>query len=417
MRILLISIGTRGDVEPFLAVGIMLQQQGHEVHTAFPEQYLYLAEEAGLQCIGLNKAFLELIEGDRAKQIMGGNLGPIKKIQAYFQMYKESTQVNRILFTEQHTLIQRLNPDRIVYSGKAVYPITWSLNNMSKTILLSPVPCLIHSVKHMPHLGFHKNLGIFNKFTYKLANWGLISSVYSVSKVFPETKSISKKQLAGLIKRNKMVYAVSPQLFPKPLYWPNYVQVMGYQEREKKLEYLPEREIEQFIARHNKLLFVSFGSMENPNPKEKTAIILKTLRDLGIPAIINSAEGGLVEPEHYDQEQFYFVNRIPYDWVLPKIYAVMHHGGSGTTHLAVKYGCASLIIPHIIDQFHWNNIIHDKGLGPKGIAMHKLTRSKLAPKLKALWTQKVFKERAQQVGALMKKEDYSADLIQYIVGN
>jgi UDP:flavonoid glycosyltransferase YjiC (YdhE family) len=61
MKILLISIGTRGDVEPFLAVGKLLQESGHEVHTAFPAQYAYLANETGLTCNPLDPAFIELI--------------------------------------------------------------------------------------------------------------------------------------------------------------------------------------------------------------------------------------------------------------------------------------------------------------------------------------------------------------------
>ena len=63
------------------------------------------------------------------------------------------------------------------------------------------------------------------------------------------------------------------------------------------------------------------------------------------------------------------------------MYATIHHGGSGTTHMALKYGCASMIIPHIIDQFTWNKIIHEKGLGPLGMKVSKLTTAKLEPKL------------------------------------
>lgn len=415
MKVLLISIGTRGDVEPFLAVGKQLQENGHEVHTAFPAQYAYLAEETGLVCHPLDPAFIELIEGDSAKEIMGGKLGPIKKIRAYYKMYKASTQVNRSIFKEQHTLIQDLNPDRVVYSGKAVYPIAWSKTHMDKTILLSPVPCLIHPVKHLPHLGFHNSLGVLNGLTYKLANWGLVTAIHSVSKILPETKGISKRELNSLVKQNKMVYAISEELFPRPDYWPAHVKVMGYQERPKQSVYAPDKRLLDFISLHEKILLVSFGSMENPSPKVKTNIILKELEKQGIPAIINCAEGGLEEPAEYNTSQFYFVSRIPYDWIFPQVYAVMHHGGSGTTHLAVKYGCSSLIIPHIIDQFLWNNIIHQKGLGPKGVSIQKISASRLTPLLSDLWTNDNYKRNAEVAGERMRKENHSERLIQFIV--
>lgn len=417
MKVLLISIGTRGDVEPFLAVGKLLQESGHEVHTAFPAQYAYLAEETGLQCNPLDPAFIELIEGDRAKEIMGGKLGPLQKVRAYYKMYKESTQVNRSIFKEQHTLIQEFKPDRVIYSGKAVYPLAWSKANMDKTVLMSPVPCLIHPVRHLPHLGFHNSLGVFNGLTYKLANWGLVTAIHSVSKILPETKGLTKNALSRLVKRNKMVYAISEELFARPDYWPEHVKVMGYQERPKHSEYSPDDALLAYLARHKKVLFVSFGSMENPKPKEKTAIILNVLEQLGIPAIINCAEGGLIQPKHYNTDLFHFVNRIPYDWVLPKVYAAMHHGGSGTTHLSVKYDCASLIIPHIMDQFLWNSIIYNKGLGPKGISIQKLSKSKLMPLIKDLWQNEAYKIAAQNAGKRMRKEDHSKALIDFIVGN
>ena len=124
-----------------------------------------------------------------------------------------------------------------------------------------------------------------------------------------------------------------------------------------------------------------------------------------------------MQPELYNTDLFYFVNRIPYDWILPKVYAAMHHGGSGTTHLSVKYGCASLIVPHIIDQFLWNNIIHNKGLGPKGVSVQKLSKSKLAPLMKDLWQNEAYKTTAKNVGKRMLEEDHSKELVDFIVGN
>ena len=95
---------------------------------------------------------------------------------------------------------------------------------------------------------------------------------------------------------------------------------------------------------------------------EKTQTILNVLKRNRIAAIINSSWGGLEKIEAAS-ETIHFVNNIPYDWLLPKIYAVVHHGGSGTTHMALKYACPSLVIPHILDQFYWNNIIAKQKLG------------------------------------------------------
>ncbi len=103
--------------------------------------------------------------------------------------------------------------------------------------------------------------------------------------------------------------------------------------------------------KHSKVLLVTFGSMINDSPELKTNIILSILEEYGLPAIINTAGGGLVKPETYNPELFFFNKLNPYGWVLLKVYCVIHHGGSGTTHIILKYSKPSLIIPHIIDQY------------------------------------------------------------------
>ena len=85
------------------------------------------------------------------------------------------------------------------------------------------------------------------------------------------------------------------------------------------------------------------------------------------------------------------------------------------THLALKYGCASLIIPHIIDQFVWNKIVADLGAGPKGIKVGKISTSNLEPKIIELVNKGSYKKRAQQIASQMSKEDFREEIYQSIV--
>jgi len=130
---------------------------------------------------------------------------------------------------------------------------------------------------------------------------------------------------------------------------------------------------------------------------------------------IDTASGGLVKPDNFNSELIYFVSQIPYDWVFPKMYAVIHHGGSGTTHLALKYGCTTLIIPHFIDQFIWDEIISELGLGPKGIKISRITNKNLEPKVLELLSNKSFKEKSTKIGNQMKKEDFIDELYKTII--
>ena len=415
MKIILISIGTRGDMEPFLAIGEILQEKGHQVICAFPEQFRNLAEESNLEFVSLGVKFIEVLESDVGKAAMGESASGLKKFIANVKLAKNQTEANKELINKQYEIIESEIPDRIVYNGKAIYPIIWGLNNRGKNIFVCTLP-YVHYVKNHTHIVFNSNYGSFlNKLTFSLANFGLIMTLMISIKWLKITKKITRKQIKNALLTNKVIYTISPSLFPRPEYWNENLKVLGYHKRNKIVNWHPDKSLTNFIEKHNKILFITFGSMLNPEPEEKTKIILETLTRNKIPAIINTASGGLTKPDKFDAELIHFVSRIPYDWIFPKIYGVIHHGGSGTTHMALKYGCATMIIPHIIDQFVWNKIIDKMGAGPKGIRIDKITTKKLEPKILELVNNTSFKKKAEKVASQMEKEDFREELYNSIV--
>ncbi|MCD6440526.1 MAG: glycosyltransferase [Candidatus Marinimicrobia bacterium] len=176
MKIILISIGTRGDMEPFLSIGEILKEKGHQVICAFPEQFRNLAEDSNLEFASLGLKYIEMLDSDIGKATMGGNTSGLKKFIAYLKLARNQTEANKELTDKQYEIIESENPDRIVYNGKAVYPIIWGLNNREKTILISPLPYM-HYVKGHTHIVFNSNLGPFlNKLSF--------STCYKASKIF-----------------------------------------------------------------------------------------------------------------------------------------------------------------------------------------------------------------------------------------
>ena len=419
MKIILISIGTQGDMEPFLAIGQMLQNRRHQVICVFPEQFRELAEESNLDFFSLGREYIDMLDSDLGKAVFGGSGSRLKKIIANIKLAGASTKINKELLIKQYELIESHKPDRIIYNGKAIYPIIWGLYNRGKAVLISPVP-YVHYVRDHTHLAFNSNFGLFfNKLTYSLANFGLITTVKISAKWLNLKNKITRKQIKDALLSNKAVYTISPTLFHRPDYWKKNIQVLGYHERNKSVNWQTDKGLNDFLERHknNKILFITFGSMTNPKPEEKTEIILDILERNEIPAVINTAAGGLIKPDKYefDSERIYFVSSIPYEWIFPKMYGVVHHGGSGTTHTALKYGCASMIIPHILDQFVWNKIIYEKELGPKGIRINKISLKKLEPKILELMNNTSFKKNAEKIAGQMKKEDFREELYNFIV--
>ena len=415
MKIIIISIGTHGDMEPFLAIGEILKEKGHQVFCAFPEQFRNLAEESNMEFASLGTKYIDLLDSDIGKTALGGSGSGLRKMIAYIKLAGKSTEINKELINTQYELIESENPDRIVYNGKVIYPIIWGLNNRGKTILISPVPYM-HYVKNHTHLAFNSNYGSFlNKLTYSLANFGLVTTVMISIKWLKIKRKITRKQIKNALLSNKAIYTISPSLFSRPDYWNENLKVLGYHERNKTVDWHPTRELCDFLGKHDQILFITFGSMTNPEPEEKTKIILEILERNKIPAIINTASGGLVKPDKFDTELIHFVSHIPYYWIFPKIYGVIHHGGSGTTHLALKYGCATMIIPHILDQFVWNKIIDETGAGPKGIRINKITVKILEPKILELMNNTSFKKKAEQLAGQMRKENVREEIYKSIM--
>lgn len=417
MKILLTSIGTRGDIEPFLAIGEILNKRGHEIIFSFPEQFSKITPN-NCRFFPLSPKIIELIESKEGRTIMG-KASFVDKIKAIRYLYREGLTVNKELIRQQYDSIESEQPDIIIHNVKCNYPLLWSIKNKKRTILISPVPYFIYYVKGHSHIGFNKNFGTFiNKLTYRLSTFGLVKTIYDAQKSLPEKLSFSKKQIKENLFKKELIYTISPSLFQRPYYWNENVQVLGHYERNKIMDWKPNKKLTDFLDTNDKVIFLTFGSMMNSFPLETSELIYGELNKLKIPVIINIASGGLIEINKFkENENFLFVNQIPYDWVLNKVYGVIHHGGSGTTHSALKNGCASLIIPHIIDQFGWNNLISKLGAGPKGISINKLKVDKLNELISDLYTQKNYKLKAIEISQKMKDEQQLEEkLYEYVIG-
>jgi UDP:flavonoid glycosyltransferase YjiC (YdhE family) len=415
MKIILISIGTRGDMEPFLAIGEILCKSGHQIICAFPEQFRNLAEDSKLEFASLGTEFIDMLNSPAGKAAMGGSSSGLKKIIANIILAGKSTEINKGLIKKQQEIIESLKPDRILYNGKAIYPVIWGIKNKGENILVCPMPYM-HYVKGHTHVAFNSNFGVFfNKLTFSLVNFGMVMTTKISLKWLKLSGEYSRKQIKSEYLSNKAIYTVSPALFPRPDYWRENLKVVGYHERNKTTNWKPEKDLTDFLEKHNKILFITFGSMLNPAPEEKANTIIKILEQNKIPAIINTAAGGLVEPERYDTDLIYFISQIPYDWIFPKMYGIIHHGGSGTTHLALKYGCVTMIIPHIIDQFVWDTIISDLGVGPKGIKIGKINTKNLEHKILDLLYNNDYKQKSEQISNQMIKEDFKEELYNSII--
>ncbi len=413
MKALLMSIGTRGDCEPFLGVGEMLRARGVEVVCSFPEQYRGLAEESGFAFRSLGPEFLALLDSDAGRLAMGSGKGGLEKLRATIRVGRVSIPIQERMIDLQHDIVEELQPDVIVFHPKVTYPLPWSLRTGRRIVLLSTVPCMIHEVKGRSNVGINKNLGVLNPLTYKLVNFATsIAVMTAVKRYF--TGQFTRGRIGREMLRMRVAYEVSPALFPRPGYWPANAIVAGFWERDATSGFTPEPGLAEFLDRHPRILFVTFGSMVNSDPAGRTALFGKVLAGLGIPAVINISGGGFAVPAEYDPSMVFFTRSVPYGWAFPRMQAVVHHGGAGTTHSALKAGCATMAIPHAADQPMWDDLIAASGAGPKGIGIARLEEELLSAKLQDLFTNPAYKAAAERIAATMAREDHADELFGFI---
>lgn len=416
MKALFLSIGTRGDMEPFLAMALLFRKRGWNVRCGMPAQFEKLAQDQDLPFSPFDPRFIDLIDGKEGRDIMGQKGSIPQRILTYFRLAKKSLALQGPMIREQHAMIKEEEPDLVVYHGKCIYPVIWGMHNPGKTVMMSAMPCIMHEVAEHPNVGMPIHWGRrFNLWTYKFYNNIFASIARRMCRYVPKAEVDKKLMKKANIKdfvlnRQPYFYSISPAVFPRPNHWPNHVQITGFRELPKAQDYLPSRSITDFLDHHKKVLFISFGSMVNNNPKGKTEAIISILKKHEIPAIINTSWGGLDESVAHPNHVL-FVQNIPYDWLFDKVYAVIHHGGSGTTHTGLKNGCATLVIPHIVDQFFWNKTIANIGAGPLGIPIKKLNAQNLEEKLLDLWLNRDYKTKAEQIARQMANEDFEEEIM------
>ena len=403
MRILLISLGTQGDIESFLSQAALLEAEGHEIHCLFPEQFKTLVIELGYGFSGFDARFLELLTSDFGKAFLGGEGSFLEKGRNFFKLIKASFNLQANLLNQQKQVILQVNPTRVFFHPKAVYCLLSALNHPKKFIQLSPVPCILHAHQDFPHLSLSKFQPFnsrWNLLSYRIIQqikylviWKYLKPHLSDFSELP----INKKSLAEF-ERNGMTtwYQISPTLFPKPAYWPENALVTGYLTRNQKQDYVPDPKLVAWLQKYPKAILLTFGSMVNHQPGQISEVILNTLERNKIPTLVNLSWGGLVRT-NTNSDLFFFVEKIPYDWVLPQLYGIIHHGGSGTTHSAAKAGAVQLLVPHIMDQYFWNRLVANLGLGPLGIPFSNLKPKSFEKVVAEFWTKKEFKINASEI--------------------
>jgi sterol 3beta-glucosyltransferase len=200
-----------------------------------------------------------------------------------------------------------------------------------------------------------------------------------------------------------MLSAYSPTIIPHPVDWPDSVHVTGYLFLDTQTDWQPSHELKAFLERGDPPVYFGFGSMSGRKPEELARLIIKAIARSGQRGLLLTGWGGL--DADLVPDNVFVVKSAPHSWLFPRMAAVVHHGGAGTTAEGLRAGVPNVIVPFIFDQYFWGARIKALGLGPDPIPQKNLSADRLARAIKIAVTDSGMKQRAATCGMAIRAEN------------
>jgi UDP:flavonoid glycosyltransferase YjiC (YdhE family) len=208
------------------------------------------------------------------------------------------------------------------------------------------------------------------------------------------------------------LYGYSEHVIPVPHDWSSQNHVTGYWFLEPSAEWRPPAELVAFLEAGPPPVYVGFGSMGSRNPEATADLVLESLRRTGQRGVLSSGWGGLTKSDLPDS--VCMVGSIPHAWLFPRMAAVVHHGGAGTTAATLSAGVPSIVTPVMGDQSFWARRVSDLGVGPKSVPRRKLTVERLSDAIEAAVSDDTIRARSAALGEQIRAEDGTSRAVDLI---
>jgi sterol 3beta-glucosyltransferase len=404
MTISFLTTGTRGDTEPYIALGLELKNAGQTVRIAAFEVFESLIKSNGL-------VFFP-IKGDIARVTSSGEVADAMKADNPLKLVLSFNKLKTLVGEMQEEFFNACeDAEAIVYHPGAPigYYAAQYLNIPS--ILATPFP--MAPTAEYPALIFYGKLKAgrgFNFLTHKIFEQIMWSASSSAIKEFWKRKFSSAPDHFGCpfgrqnTPTNPTIISCSNYVFPRPKDWSKHVHSNGTWLLDDMGDWKPAKELLDFIKRGEPPVYVGFGSMGDPTQAvQTTSLVIEALKHSGQRGILATGWSGLSRMEAIP-DGFFILESAPHSWLFPRMAAVIHHGGAGTTAAGLQAGVPAIIIPHSNDQFAWGHRVFELGVGSKPIPRRKLTVDNLTDAIRFVMAKEV-KEAAKELGFKIQGEN------------
>lgn len=409
MHVLILTLGSHGDVQPFVALARGLQSAGHRATLCAPTHFEGFITGQGVAYAPMDNGFVELLstlETRAAVEDMGSLPGALRTV---WRLMPKAGELQRRAFADAWAAAKSLRPDLLVFHPKiaAAPDIAHALGVPAVLALLFPqlVRTSDFPAVGLPDLPLGRG--------YRLASYSLVAAITrritrGPVRAWREAEGLGPRPAGlGLLTGAggaplPVLHGLSPLLCPVPRDWPANAVAFGDWPLPSDERFEPEQALLDFLAAGPPPVYIGFGSMSGRNPAKKAAIVLEAVQRAGVRALIGRGWGGLA-PESLPP-QVHAIEHVPHDWLFPRVAAVVHHGGAGTTHAGLRAGRPTLVCPFFGDQPFWGARVHALGAGPAPLPQRKLSAARLATSLRELVGEPRYQQRATELGKTLRAE-------------
>lgn len=419
MKILLLTIGSRGDVQPYVALGKGLKAAGHDVTVATCSRFRGFVEDEGLKYGYISDDILKIVDSDQGKALMEDTTGILKIIAANIKMVRQVAPLQHQIVTESWEVARNVQPDVICFHPKALLGPAIGEKLGIPAILTSPIPLLVPTGEY-PCIGFPKlRIGRwYNRMTYWIVHRMIkIFGRPYIRKWRKETGTPARRHnLDCLIDQNgrllPALHGYSGHVAPRPSDWPDTAIASGYWFLDATDGWDPPDDLQAFLDAGPPPIYIGFGSMSGRNPKRLGSAVIAALQRSGQRGILASGWGGLDADDL--PETVFMIDQAPHAWLFPKVAAVVHHGGAGSTAAGLRAGRPTLVCPFFADQPFWGETVHALGAGPAPIRQKNVTAEYLAKAFDQLVNDREMRSAAATIGEKLQAEDGIGNAVAFI---
>jgi len=407
VRVAVLAIGSRGDVQPYVALGLGLRAAGHDVRLATHDGFRGMVEGHSLAFAPISGDPQALVASEAGVAWLESGRNPVAFVRRLAPFAREVG-----LRVARDVLAAAGDADAIVGSALALagYHVAEARGVPFLGAFLQPLaptaafPTVLTPVGDLGAAGNRLSARLVAT-AIELPFRGLVNRWRRDDLGLPPLRGVD---FSARVARERVptLYGFSPLVVPRPPDWPPQLHVCGWWSLPAPQDWAPDDRLAAFLDAGPPPVFVGFGSMRPRDPARAAEVVVEALRRAGRRGIVAAgwAELGAAGREELGDDVL-VVGEVPHDRLFPRCAAVVHHGGAGTTGTALRAGVPSFAVPFFADQFFWGARAARLGVGPSPLPAHGLEPACLSAAIRTAAVNAAMRDRARAVGRALAQED------------